>query len=121
LKLLAVINAGLFTGDHEIESDCLWAFSYIADTHDDSLIEAMASSQNVARIASHLESKEADLFIPAMRCMGNVLTCNDPKVVDRCVFEGCIEKMHNLLLQSNSSVIKETLWGFSNLTAGNSI
>lgn len=43
LMSLDVVNAGLFTDDVDIESDCLWAMSYMSDTTDDDLIDKIAS------------------------------------------------------------------------------
>jgi hypothetical protein len=40
--VVAIAKAGLFCEDDEIISDSLWSLAYVADTHDDSLIEGMA-------------------------------------------------------------------------------
>jgi len=53
-----------------------------------------------------------------MRAIGNVLTASDPMIVERCLWLGVLDKLTNLLYQSNSNIIKECLWSFSNITAG---
>ena len=44
LKCIPIVNAGLFTDDVEIQSDCLWTMSYMADTQNDRIIEQIATS-----------------------------------------------------------------------------
>jgi hypothetical protein len=53
-----------------------------------------------------------------MRAIGNILSTNDPKIVERCLWEGILDKMHGILLSSSTNVVKECLWAFSNITAG---
>jgi hypothetical protein len=117
-KLVEVAGAGLFTDDEDIESDCLWTISYVADTHDDGIIDLIAQPSNLSRICNLLEAKDVHLFIPAMRAIGNILSTNDPKIVERCLWEGVLDKMHSILLSTSTNVIKECLWAFSNITAG---
>jgi hypothetical protein len=57
------------------------------------------------------------VFIPALRCVGNILTSNDHNVIQKCVFNSVVDKLTNILFQTNSNLIKETLWSFSNISA----
>lgn len=34
------------------------------------------------------------------------------------MWEGCLDKLYQHLLMTNSTIVKETLWAFSNITAG---
>ena len=34
------------------------------------------------------------------------------------MWEGCLDKLFQHLLMTNSTIVKETLWAFSNITAG---
>lgn len=72
----------------------------------------------MARIINLLGEKDLHLFVPALRCLGNILTSNDSRVVERCLWEGCLDKLTNMLYQSNSNIIKESCWALSNITAG---
>lgn len=90
----------------------------MADTTDDSLIEQIATAPNVARICHHMDDKDISIFIPALRAMGNILTTNDPRIIERCLWEGVLDKLTNYLFQSNSNIIKEACWAISNITAG---
>lgn len=58
------------------------------------------------------------IYIPALRCIGNILTVSDAAVVDRCLWLGAMDSLTQMLYQSNSTIIKESLWAVSNITAG---
>lgn len=63
-------------------------------------------------------STDLSHFVPALRAMGNIISTNDPSIVERCLWLGLLDKLNSLLYQSNSNIIKECLWTFSNITAG---
>lgn len=67
-----------------------------------------------------LGEKELVIFVPALRAVGNILTTNDPQIVQRAMWIGVVDKLTNILYQSNSNIIKECLWAFSNISAGTS-
>jgi hypothetical protein len=92
-----VAKAGLFTEDTDIISDCLWAISYMVDTEDDTLIAFIAQSEALPQIINYLSHKDMTIFIPALRCVGNILTTNDNSVIERCVFNNVIDKLTNIL------------------------
>lgn len=92
----------------------------MSDSEDDALIEQIASVDTLAKIIQELGSQDVSLYVPALRCIGNILTTNDSRIVERCLFNGVLDKLTNLLYQNNSNIIKECLWGFSNISAGSS-
>jgi len=73
----------------------------------------------VARICHCLSEKDITIYVPALRTIGNILTSNDHNVVDLCLWEGCLDRLTNILYTTNSNLIKETLWALSNISAGN--
>jgi len=50
-----VAKAGIFTEDTDIISDSLWTISYLADTHDDKLIDYFSSEDVIVKIVENLE------------------------------------------------------------------
>ena len=78
LACFAVAKAGLFTEDPDIISDCLWTVCYLADTSDDTMIEHFAQNDTVLKIIEGMGSTDLSHFVPALRCMGNILTVSDP-------------------------------------------
>lgn len=63
-------------------------------------------------------SSEITIYVPALRAVGNILSTNDSRIIERCLWHGLIDKLTSMLYQSNSNIIKECLWAFSNITAG---
>jgi hypothetical protein len=97
-----VAKAGIFTEDTDIISDALWTISYLADTPDDKLIDYFSSEDVIVKIVENLDQKDLSLFVPALRCIGNILTANEPTIIERCILVGVLDKLTNLLFQSNS-------------------
>ncbi|CDW81557.1 karyopherin alpha [Stylonychia lemnae] len=118
LKCLAIAEQGLFLDEEEILSDALWTISYLCDTQNDNVIDKAAKQQNIARICQCLAEKEIYVYVPALRCIGNMLTSNDSQITDICLWEGVIDRLTSLLFSTNSNLIKESLWALSNITAG---
>lgn len=48
--VVAIAKAGLFCEDDAIVSDSLWLIAYVADTHDDSIIESMAEQELIGAV-----------------------------------------------------------------------
>lgn len=90
----------------------------MSDTPDDMIIEMIAQNDILGKIIEALGHSDLSLFMPALRCVGNILSASDPEVVERCLWNGVLDKLTNILYQSNSTLIKECLWAFSNITAG---
>ena len=116
--VLRVARAGVFTEDPQIMSDCLWTLSYITTTNDDELLDHISQNDMIIRLCECLASTDLSIYVPALRVVGNILSTNDPQIVERCLWNGIIDRLVPLLYQSNSNLIKEALWCFSNITAG---
>lgn len=115
---LDVLRAGLFSEDSDILSDCLWTLSYILDTDDDNQIDYIAKPDLVKKVVEAMGSKEMCTYIPALRVMGNIVSASDPVIVERCLWADVLEKLTDLLYQTNHNMIKESLWALSNISAG---
>lgn len=50
--------------------------------------------------------------------MGNILSTSDPAIVERCLWAGVLDQLANILYQTSSNLIKESLWALSNISAG---
>lgn len=61
-----------------MQSDCLWAISYILNTNDDNLIDMIATNDIIVKILESMAQTDLSIYMPALRCMGNVLTASDP-------------------------------------------
>ncbi len=81
-------------------------------------IDEIANGEVLPKIVECMGSVDISLFVPALRCIGNILSASDPDIIERCLWVGVLDKLVNLLYQSNSNLIKEALWALSNITAG---
>ena len=98
-------------------SDCMWALSYMADG-EDIHIGMVSAGEVLPKVIECLGMKEYNIFVPSLRTLGNILTTNDPDIIDRALFEGALDKLTDILYANNTNLIKECLWAFSNITAG---
>ena len=65
-----------------------------------------------------LRSKNDDkLITPALRAVGNVITGTD-KHTEFCLQKGFLSCAANLLSHRKKTIVKETCWALSNVTAG---
>jgi hypothetical protein len=58
------------------------------------------------------------IYIPALRVIGNILSASDPQIVEKCLWANVLDRLTNLLYQTNHNIIKESLWALSNISAG---
>jgi hypothetical protein len=118
LSGLHIATAGLFTDDIEIQSDSLWAINYMADTDDDLQLTQIAEGETLPKVIACVGEKDFNIFVPALRCLGNILTTNNHEIVERALFEDCLGKLSQILYSPNGNLIKEACWALSNICAG---
>ena len=103
----------------EIKSDCLWSIYYATDNDDLNLIFLMEQTELMVKVIDMLGEKEQEVFIPAMRAVGNVLTSNvNEEVLSYYIGVGLLKNLSELFNSANTSIQKEVLWCVSNIVAG---
>jgi hypothetical protein len=90
----------------------------MADTDDDLLLQKIAEGEILPKVIQSVGDKEFNIFVPALRALGNILTTNDHEIVERALFEGALDKLTTILYAPNSNLIKECCWAISNICAG---
>jgi hypothetical protein len=118
--IYSLIKKGIFIDDDYVVSDCLWALSYIAEDHQDSdrVLEFLAQPDILHLASESLHRPDERLFMPALRFVGNVISANDPSIIDRCLFCNVLENIHQLIgILQDSTLVKECCWAASNVTA----
>lgn len=69
-------------------------------------------------IIQHLGAKNVKLITPALRTVGNVLAGDDEQT-QLCLNNNVLFFLEQLVNASQASIVKESLWCLSNITAGN--
>lgn len=69
-------------------------------------------------IIQHLGAKNVKLITPALRTVGNVLAGDDEQT-QLCLDYNVLFYLEQLVNASQTSIVKESLWCLSNITAGN--
>eukprot|EP01083_Nonionella_stella_P098481 276983_1 len=122
LHTLAIL---LFVKDRDVLTDACWALSYLSDDAGQSnpKIQAVVQSGAIGRLVQLLSSSSeiasTNIKVPALRCIGNIVTGDDAQtqaVLDAGVLEALAELIHH----EKKSIRKEAFWTLSNITAGNS-
>lgn len=72
----------------------------------------------IKSIISYMNVSDRQVFIPALRCMGNIMTADDSRIVQMALDNGILQKLCMLLQNGPSGVLKEALWAVSNICAG---
>lgn len=105
-----------------LKAESISIISFILDSNDDEqLISYIASGDVLHVLCESLSSSDANLFLPALKALGTILTSNDPLVIDRCLWAGLLSQLSALLTEKvNCNSVKEVLWALSNVTADNS-
>ena len=117
--LVPILISVLQTNDDSAKTDAFWGLSYIADTvtgdHRGLFTPALFEGLR-KQLAPDPQSQPLPLLTPAIRLAGNIASGPD-SVVDK--FSGCLAPYVQHLYHASPN-LKETLWGFSNITAGSS-
>jgi len=96
--------------------DATWALSYISDG-DDNRIQAVVSAGVVPALIEMLKCNKAQIIIPALRTIGNIVTGSDEST-QLALQYGLLSAVPRLLECSKKNIRKETCWMLSNIAAG---
>lgn len=109
------------TDDVEVLTDSAWALSYISDDQNPNnrKIQAVIDSGVVPRLVKCLQHHSASVQVPALRCVGNIVTGDDLQT-EEVLRHNPLDALLGLMAHRKKSIRKEACWTISNITAGNS-
>ncbi|KYQ88633.1 putative importin subunit alpha A [Tieghemostelium lacteum] len=107
----------------EILSEICWTISYLCDGPDYK-IRAVVETGIVPRLVDLLGSEESQVYTPALRAIGNILT-GDAESAQRAIDADVVPILGSLIEYDHTdkplyrkSIRKESCWALSNITAG---
>ncbi|XP_066978189.1 uncharacterized protein [Macrobrachium rosenbergii] len=114
--ILKAIKLLLENSCHVIQSDALWALSYITDGPNEG-IQAVINHGLCPRIVELMKSDTNKVSKAALRTCGNIATGSDVQT-DAILKENTLEVVKPMLVSGITAVKKEICWFLSNVTAG---
>lgn len=112
----AIPALGAILVNHSDQStivDAMWALSYISDG-ENNRIQSVVNASVLPNLVQALASNKAQLIVPALRTLGNIVTGADSHtqaVLDANVFA----VVPHLLEHPKKNIRKETCWMLSNI------
>ena len=117
-SFLEPLNALVSFDDIPIKVDASWALSYVTDSSDKHAEAVCNTNGMIDTLMRHLGGANDDkLITPALRAVGNIITGTD-KHTQFCLDKGFLACVASLLNHRKNSIVKETCWALSNVTAG---
>jgi len=106
--------------DAEVITDACWALSYISDDSGPTnhKIQAVVNCGAVPRLVQYLNHHNTGVQVPALRCVGNIVTGDDVQT-EAVLACNPLPYLVGLLSHRKRSIRKEACWTISNITAGN--
>lgn len=107
--------------DVEVITDATWALSYISDDNGNtnSKIQAVIDHGVIPRLVQCLNHHQISVQVPALRCIGNVVT-GDDKQTQAVIACNPLPFLLGLMSHRKKGIKKEACWTISNITAGSS-
>lgn len=120
--LLLPLNALLGWKESRCNIDSAWALSYFSDGGDE-YVEAMTKVDGlIKQLMTLAASSKPKMMVPAIRALGNGLTGDDINT-EAMMSAGYLDMASYMLTSEErkpDSVIKDVIWGLSNIAAGTS-
>ena len=99
--------------------DSLNLFAELTDSSDDDMLDLISNGDLiyilVTKLGTHLDIIE--LLRPCIRTICNLSSSNNKFLIQKLVFSGVLNVFLGLVHNPHPDIIKEMLWGISNLAA----
>jgi len=106
----------IYCADSDVQTDALWALSYIASGNSDS-IDHVLNAQALPKVMELLAAQDSSTLNPALRTVGNICTGSHQQTMI-ALQSGVLNHLLPVLQHAKPQIRKEALWCLSNVTAG---
>lgn len=103
--------------DEDILVNTCWALAYIGDGSNER-IQAVIDSGVCPRVIELLKHPSRTVRIPALRCVGNLVTGDDDAQTQAVLDNDALPALRHVMMSKEESLRKEACWTISNITAG---
>lgn len=118
-RVLPTVAQLLNMEDVELMTDACWTLSYISDDIcGNNKIQAVLDVGVAARLVHCLSHHQTNVQVPALRCIGNIVTGDDSQT-QTILAHNPLPSILGLMSHRKRNIRKEACWTISNITAGN--
>ena len=82
--------------DDQVISDGCWLYNYVSYDADDEMLLKVFDHASIVLLCKHLESSSVQVQVPALKAIANALTCEEPAIADKMLFEGLLDRLLKL-------------------------
>jgi hypothetical protein len=108
----------LQSDDEEVVVDAAWALSYATDGDDEHIAAVLACSEAVPILVQCMGHTNISVQSPALRALGNLVTAENPALVDAVLEHPFLEALVTMLACERQTLRREACWTLSNIGAG---
>ena len=120
--LIMLASYGLHIDIDEVKSDSLWTLYYASENSDENLEYLVFQNEIMVKVIDMLKDKIYEVFVPAIRVIGNVLSSHDHNdMISRYIGLGLLDNLNEISQSASTGILKELLWVLSNLMAGSPV
>ena len=92
-----IAREGLFTLDDVVKSDSLWILERLLESEDEDAIAMISSPEVLHHLSEALGSGTHILYVPAVKCLGVILSTNDHTIIDKALWANTLTKFSELI------------------------
>ena len=98
--------------------DIVKGMSNLASHPNVTFINVAAGPEEIIDVVLRLlQHKNDQIFSPMVKYVGGIMSGDNDILTSAYLQKGVLEQLGSILFSSNSSTVKEALWGFSNVLA----
>lgn len=103
--------------DESVQDQSLSLFNKIVMKHPEAVVDQISDTL-FSKIVDLMSHKKSSIHQTALRFVSQCFSSESTRLINTGLERGVLQNYQNLLLSTSTALIKESLWGISNITAG---